>query len=351
MSRSAGVSPREPLFFIYPLCARNERVQLESRNQPATATRERLVEEPVMSLRESDGPATVSPAPLTRRELREREEAARSAQAKTIFSSAVSARPQPARPRASAPHQAHARANSAVSSPPRAAKHHTGSRLLSLGALLFAGTLLVAASVPANAFMSDASTLAPSVQVNALEGQSLVVAGDVVAPGLTRDGYSVTSYAQLLRLRYGNSGTYTATTGAIRWPFPYSVPFSDGFGLRDASISGIAFHKGVDFNPGGGSPIYAIADGVVTTAVDGEVGLGTHVIIQHNIAGQNIESVYAHMRLGSSPLRVGDVIKVGDFIGLVGETGVSTGEHLHFEIHLDGVPVDPFAWLTENAVN
>ena len=315
-----------------------------------------------MSLRELEGPATTSPAPLTRREAREREEAARSAQAKAIFSSATPSRQELAQPqpRPQAAGLASSRRQNSAPPPPKApgsprkapaAKRHTGSRLLSLGALLFAGTLLVAVSVPANAFMSDASVLAPSVATTSLEGQSLVVAEDATAPDLTRDGYSVTSYAQLLRLKYGNAGTFTATTGAVRWPFPYSVPTTDGFGPRDISISGRAFHNGVDFTPGAGTPIYAIADGVVTLHANDSGGLGNNVMISHVINGQNIDSVYAHMQEGSSPLVVGDTIKVGDFVGLVGDTGTSYGAHLHFELHIDKVPVDPFAWLTANAVN
>ena len=313
-----------------------------------------------MSLRELDGPATTWAARLTRREAREREEAARSAQAKAIYSSAAPARQEPVQPRVQAPELHSARRQNSAPPPPKApgaprkatpAKRHTGSRLLSLGALLFAGTLLVAVSVPANAFMSDASVLAPSVATTALKGQSLVVAEDAAAPDLTRDGYSVTSYAQLLRLKYGNAGTFTATTGAIRWPFPYSVPTTDGFGPRDISISGRSFHNGVDFTPGAGTPIYAIADGVVTLHANDYGGLGNNVMISHVINGQNIDSVYAHMQEDSSPLVVGETIKVGDFIGLVGDTGTSYGSHLHFELHVDKVPVDPFAWLTANAVN
>ena len=54
------------------------------------------------------------------------------------------------------------------------------------------------------------------------------------------------------------------------------------------------------------------------------------------------------MQHGSSALQVGDQIEVGDFIGLVGQTGAATGNHLHFEIHVNEVQVDPFAWLQLN---
>jgi murein DD-endopeptidase MepM/ murein hydrolase activator NlpD len=105
----------------------------------------------------------------------------------------------------------------------------------------------------------------------------------------------------------------------------------------------------VDFTPGNGSPIFAIADGVVTAAEFGG-GYGQYAYIEHNIRGQRVLSVYAHMQSGSSPLRVGEEIKVGDFIGLVGNTGTSTGPHLHLEIRINGEYVDPFAWLKENAL-
>jgi murein DD-endopeptidase MepM/ murein hydrolase activator NlpD len=218
---------------------------------------------------------------------------------------------------------------------------------MSLLAMVFAGALLVGMSVPANALMSDVGLLTASGVIERTPGQSLQVSGDVLEASPARDNFEVISYAQVLALKYsGVDYSYAVTSGAVRWPFPYSVPITDGFGER---IGG--FHKGVDFVPGGGTPIYAIADGVATTAVYDNSGYGQHVVILHDLAGVKIESLYAHMIEGSSPIVVGQPIKVGDFLGLVGDTGVAYGAHLHFEVHVNGVPVDPFAWLQANAVN
>ncbi|MCU1441656.1 MAG: family metallopeptidase [Rhodoglobus sp.] len=226
------------------------------------------------------------------------------------------------------------------------------SKFLSLGAMLFAAALLVGMSVPANAFISaeslsaDASPLRVA-QKEVLPAQSLAVSPDVASIAPIRDNYEVISYAQLLQLKYsGASYAYTATTGAVRWPFPYHVPITDGFGER---VGG--FHKGVDFVPGGGTPIYAIADGIASVAGEDYSGYGNHVIIQHDLGGVDVESLYAHMISGSSPIVQGQEVKVGDFLGLVGDTGVAYGAHLHFEIHINKVPIDPFAWLQANAVN
>ena len=213
-------------------------------------------------------------------------------------------------------------------------------------------------SVPANAFMpadlftADAVTLADESVLAKTPTQGLAVSEDATAAPIARDGYTVTSYAELLRAQYGSQGgSFTATTGAIRWPFPYTVPITDGFGWRPNGTSGTSHHNGVDFTPGGGTPIYAVADGIVTTHSDDAYGYGNHVIISHNVNGLVFDSLYAHMQTGTSPLLVGDVIKVGDFIGLVGDTGQSYGAHLHFEIRISAVPVDPFAWLQAHATN
>ncbi|WP_255559987.1 M23 family metallopeptidase [Salinibacterium sp. M195] len=220
--------------------------------------------------------------------------------------------------------------------------------------MLFAGALLVGVSVPSNAFVhpvevvaavqeSDVANLAADMRST----QSLAVSDEVVNDVSRHDNIDVISYAEVLALKYaGVSYEYRATTGAIRWPFPYEVQITDGFGDR---IGG--FHKGTDFAAPSGTPIYAIADGTVELIQADYSGYGYHAIISHTINGQQVSSLYAHMITDSSALVVGDQIMAGDFIGLVGETGISYGAHLHFEVLLDDVPVDPFAWLTVNAIN
>ena len=80
---------------------------------------------------------------------------------------------------------------------------------------------------------------------------------------------------------------------------------------------------------------------------DGHSSWGNFVYIQHEIDGQTVFSGYAHMQRGSSPLVAGDVIKVGDFIGLVGATGEATGPHLHFTISIGTKThyIDPYTWM------
>jgi len=227
-----------------------------------------------------------------------------------------------------------------------------GRRVLSWGTVIATPLLFIAVSLPVNLFYAT-SDFAPGVGPGAVGGsQSFTVASsDSMEGGVQRESWSVTSYAEVLRARYGSRNFSYSTTGAgtIRWPFPTAVPISSGFGDRVAPCRNCSSnHRGVDFIPGSGAPIFAIADGVVASSEFGG-GYGQYAYIEHEINGQTILSVYAHMRRDSSPLRVGDKVRVGDFIGLVGNTGTSTGAHLHFEIRINDEYVDPFAWLKKYA--
>ena len=228
-------------------------------------------------------------------------------------------------------------------------KRTIAKKLFSGAALLFSGLLIVGMSVPASAFLSPddaADTLTASVS-----GQSLDVSTEVVDASADRATFKVSSYAEVIAKKYGTrSYSYSPTAGPIRWPFPYSTSITDGFGERVAPCRGCStFHKGIDFTPGENVPTYAIAAGVVESSVTSNGGLGNEVIINHVIKGQAIQSVYGHLAMKSSPLKAGDTVKPGDLVGLVGRTGTTTGANMHLEIHVNGVAVDPFAWLTTNA--
>lgn len=238
-----------------------------------------------------------------------------------------------------------------------------GSRLLSLGAMLFAGALAVGMSVPANAFgpsAADAATTSATAMTSATaaksaDAQSVAVAPSVTASSTARDDYQVTSWAQMLVQKYGTRDyAYAASgSGAVRWPFPYAAQISSGYGERASPCRGCSsLHKGIDFVPGNGAPVYAVAAGVVASHEDGNGSFGNNVIIDHgNLLGDgaNVQTLYSHLQTGSSPLVAGQVVNVGDFIGLVGSTGATTGPNMHLEVNVDGERVDPFAWLKRYA--
>ena len=148
--------------------------------------------------------------------------------------------------------------------------------------------------------------------------------------------YQTTSYKGIEKL-IKNQDAKLASIPAIQ---PLSnkqlTRIASGFGMRIHPIYGIAkMHNGLDFTAPQGTPIYATGDGQVTTAGMGS-GTGNHVIINH---GYGYETEYMHMvRIKAKP---GQRIKRGEVIGWVGNTGASTGPHCHYEVHVNGNPVDP----------
>jgi murein DD-endopeptidase MepM/ murein hydrolase activator NlpD len=112
---------------------------------------------------------------------------------------------------------------------------------------------------------------------------------------------------------------------------------ASGFGSRiDPVYKTVKFHAGLDFASPQGTPIYATADGRVTTAGNRGNGYGNYVEINH---GYSYETLYGHMV--RVKVRVGQIVKRGEVIGWVGSTGKSTGPHLHYEVHKNGRPIDP----------
>lgn len=195
-------------------------------------------------------------------------------------------------------------------------------RALAVGAIAASGLLTSIPSLPANAsaFEGPAETV-PT--------QTFTAAAISEAP-VVRDAFGISTYS------------------VVQWPVPSTTPISSGFGYRECDGC-TTDHKGIDLNPGNGYPIQSIADGVVTEAGWDSTGYGFKVVIQHVIDGQVVSSLYGHMQDGSIAVSVGETIKRGQQLGLVGSTGESTGAHLHFSIILDGVMIDPYPWLLAHA--
>jgi len=132
-----------------------------------------------------------------------------------------------------------------------------------------------------------------------------------------------------------------------RWPVD-DPEISSDYGWRTPPCDGCsADHRGVDFVPGYGEPIYAITDGMVVEMGENG-GYGNYIVLNHlvgNAEGEVDEwtTLYAHMRTNSFPkeLKIGSVVKTGEKLGEVGNTGMSTGPHLHFELLINGEYVDP----------
>lgn len=130
----------------------------------------------------------------------------------------------------------------------------------------------------------------------------------------------------------------------VQWPVPRGTSVSDYYGHRSCSGCS-AFHEGLDLDPGNGTPIQSIADGVVVQTGSGPAGLGTYAVIEHRVDGGWVSSWYGHMQSDSLAVSVGDDVARGQVIGAVGTTGQSTGPHLHFAISIGGEYIDPLPWM------
>lgn len=127
-------------------------------------------------------------------------------------------------------------------------------------------------------------------------------------------------------------------------PMPVDGWKTSDFGMRYDPIYKVwQLHAGVDFAAAGGSPIWAVQSGKVFRA-GWNGGYGNYTCIYHGTyQGKGFASCYAHQ--SAILVSVGEQVSQGEIIGRVGTTGASTGNHLHFEIRLDGDPVDPLPWL------
>lgn len=168
-------------------------------------------------------------------------------------------------------------------------------------------------------FLGDGPTLA--------RGGPFIAANDPQVRNLQADAVRQTALA--------------ATFASIPAFLPVTQPKqSSDFGYRSDPINGSgAFHAGLDLTGKTGEPIHVAADGVVVRA-GWWAGYGKVVVVDH---GNGMETRYGHM--SRFHVKAGDTVRQGQVIGGMGSTGRSTGTHLHFEIRLDGRPLDPQPFL------
>jgi cell wall-associated NlpC family hydrolase len=145
-----------------------------------------------------------------------------------------------------------------------------------------------------------------------------------------------------------SAGCDATRSGGWSAPLAVAASLTSSFGWRDNPTgAGDDFHTGQDLAAPVGTPVSAVADGVVRTATDlGSRSYGRYVVVDH---GDGLESLYGHL----SVIEVveGQVVRAGQRIGAVGSTGRATGPHLHLEIRDDGGPVDPTPWLATQGVD
>ena len=223
------------------------------------------------------------------------------------------------------------------------------------GALKLVGStacaILVSAAAPALANTNSAastSTASADVVPPLRDAQ-----GEVVDNGDTRFKSLFTTILENER--------NTPTLGAVEAPTAFSSPvptrgisvpsrmplegaaLTSSFGMRTHPVlGGRRQHTGIDLAAPTGTPVYATADGIVSRA-DEYSSYGLYISLEHGAA---MQTRYAH--LSRLAVAAGDSVKKGDLIGYVGSTGRSTGPHLHYEVRVEGLAVNPIPYMVES---
>lgn len=207
-------------------------------------------------------------------------------------------------------------------------------------------------------------------QVALNDAQALVVASDDAPAALDRGSYAATTPEEIQKKKDEEAAQKALAARLAASAAAASADGSSSSGISSASIAAsiatggqvvrplvsftnfgepYAGHKGTDYMAPLGTPIYAIADGVVVTSSENGPGWGVYVKIAHEIGGQSVTSLYAHMAYGSRAVEAGQTVSAGQYLGQVSDTGLAFGTHLHLEIYVNGSWVYPEDWLVANA--
>ncbi len=247
----------------------------------------------------------------------------------------------------------------AATTPSRRAK--TLRPVRSLAVLTMVSGLVATVALPAYGAWQSIPEPLTLQQVASDDAQSLVVASDATRAQLTRDSYAATTQGEIDQKKAAEAAAARARisasvasvpfdysvvppgSGLVRWPVGGPFTVTDRFGARGGA------HMGTDMVAAGGTPVYASLDGVVRISQDSYGGYGVTVVVESVLNGQRVSTVYPHMQTGSRQVASGDTVTAGQLVGLVGSTGRSTANHLHFEVYIEGTAVDSLVWLQANA--
>lgn len=211
----------------------------------------------------------------------------------------------------------------------------------------------------------QSSIAAAQAELVSADGQSAALVARIVAEQIARQNYLIqqaddAAWAAAQAWMASNNTIYPNSVGhSTKYPMIWSAQkgiLSQGFGPTDwtaepPGFGAAHFHAGIDVANSAGTPILAADDGVVAAAEtstlgDQIIGYGRHVIIAHH---NGVMTLYGH--LDGYFVKPGDRVTQGQTIGVMGSTGMSTGPHLHFEVRVNGTPVDPQPYLPPNGPN
>jgi len=199
-------------------------------------------------------------------------------------------------------------------------------------------SLLCLLATAANAQTVDHSTR-PVTTTTETDGRTRRLETDPIIISLATDALPAPERSRLVRpTSMVRSVAVSANMSSI---WPVTGIMWGGFGVRRNPFGGMSseFHKGQDISAPFGTPVSATADGVVVVA-GWQRGYGRVVYLDH---GNGISTRYGH--LSRLDVAVGQIVKRGAQLGLVGSSGRSTGPHLHYEVRINGEPTNPLNYL------
>ncbi len=254
--------------------------------------------------------------------------------------------------------RATASASRPASAAPVAARTERSSSRRRIGrmttAALAVATLVCGVALPAVGMaQSGTASAASSVMADIrAEAQTYTASADVMPDVVVSGDFSATTPDEIEKIRVASAASAKSGIVPIAQPGQVIIPMAagsytmtDGFGASRPGRS----HMGQDYAAPVGTPIYAAADGVVTMSQDSYGGYGVTVQVQHEFGGSSaVSTLYGHMDYGTRAVQSGDRVVAGQFLGRVGTTGYTIGSCLHFEVHINGTPINPVPWLDAN---